>query len=285
MNTDLKSVAGYISSFPVEVQMILQKIREIIHEKAPGASESMAYGMPAYKTGGKPLVYFAAFKNHIGFYATPTGHSAFADELKGYKQGKGSVQFPLNKPIPYDLVGRIVAFRVEENKLKKQAMKGHLEAKFVVERENKKIKVEKKLDAPIKKVWAAWTDSQLMDQWWAPKPWRTKTKTMDFREGGSWLYAMVGPEGEEHWCRADFHTIVPGKSFQGYDAFCDPEGTFNTDLPGSHWKVELSEKESYCLAEIELAFEKVEDLDKNLEMGFKEGFLMALGNLDELLGK
>jgi uncharacterized protein YdhG (YjbR/CyaY superfamily) len=111
----MNEVDKYIDGFPSEVQDILGKIRDLIKEAAPIAVESMAYGMPAYKTGGKPLVYFAAFKNHIGFYATPSGHEQFAKELSGYKQGKGSVQFPVDKPIPYDLIKKIVVFRVKEN--------------------------------------------------------------------------------------------------------------------------------------------------------------------------
>jgi uncharacterized protein YdhG (YjbR/CyaY superfamily) len=101
------------------VQEILKKIRWIIKNCAPDAIESMAYGMPAYKTYGKPLVYFAGFKKHLGFYATPTGHQQFSKELSIYKQGKGSVQFPLDKPIPYDLVQKMVQFRVNENSKKK----------------------------------------------------------------------------------------------------------------------------------------------------------------------
>lgn len=115
MQTDFDSVEEYINSFPEETQLILNNIRKVIKEKAPDAVESISYQMPAYKTQGKPLVYFAAFKNHFGFYATPSGHAEFSDELSNYKQGKGSVQFPLNKPIPYDLIGRIIAFRVREN--------------------------------------------------------------------------------------------------------------------------------------------------------------------------
>ncbi len=113
-------IETYISSFPKEVQLILTRIRSIIHKTAPEAEESMAYGMPAYKLLGKPLVYFAAYPHHIGFYATPTGHEKFASELANYKQGKGSVQFPLDKAIPYDLIERIVAFRVQENTEKKK---------------------------------------------------------------------------------------------------------------------------------------------------------------------
>ncbi len=115
MKMNFKSVDEYISSFPKDIQVILEKVRSSIRTKAPEAVEGIAYGMPAYKTSGKPLVYFAGFKNHIGFYATPTGHSTFKDELSKYKQGKGSVQFPHNKAIPYDLIERIVEFRVKEN--------------------------------------------------------------------------------------------------------------------------------------------------------------------------
>ena len=94
---------------------ILLQIRQIIQDEAPDAVEGFAYQMPSYKTNGMPLVYFAGFKNHIGFYATPSGHTAFSQELSKYKQGKGSVQFPLDKPIPLDLIRQIVAFRVAEN--------------------------------------------------------------------------------------------------------------------------------------------------------------------------
>ena len=114
-----KSVEKYIAQFPLDVQRLLQQIRDIIHEEAVGVEEGISYGMPAYKTYGKPLVYFAAYKKHIGFYATPTGHAEFSDDLSAFKQGKGSVQFPLDKPIPLALIRRIVAFRVKENLLHK----------------------------------------------------------------------------------------------------------------------------------------------------------------------
>ncbi|MHC1708613.1 MAG: iron chaperone [Bacteroidales bacterium] len=115
MNSNIATVDEYIQAFPEEVQILMQKIRAIILEKAPEAAESIAYGMPAYKTKGKPLVYFAGFKNHIGFYALPSGHARFAQRLSEYKQGKGSVQFPLNKPIPFELIEQITEFRVNEN--------------------------------------------------------------------------------------------------------------------------------------------------------------------------
>lgn len=111
----MNAIDIYIASFPDDVREILKRIRHLVLKYAPEAEESITYGMPAYKTNGKPLVYFAAFKNHIGLYATPSGHAAFEEELSVYKRGKGSVQFPLNKPIPYDLIRRIIEFRVIEN--------------------------------------------------------------------------------------------------------------------------------------------------------------------------
>ena len=108
------NVDAYIADFPVDVQAIMQEIRALIKATAPDAEESISYGLPTYKLGGKPLVYFGAYKHHIGFYATPTGHEAFAEDLSKYKQGKGSVQFPLSEPMPMELIERIVRFRIEE---------------------------------------------------------------------------------------------------------------------------------------------------------------------------
>lgn len=108
------TVDDYIRQFPPAVQLILQDIRQVILNAAPGATESIAYNMPAYKLNGKPLIYFAAYEHHIGLYATPSGHAAFAKELAGFKQGKGSVQFPLSQTIPLDLIRKIVTFRCRE---------------------------------------------------------------------------------------------------------------------------------------------------------------------------
>lgn len=118
--TDIKTIDEYLAGFSGEIKERLLLIRKTIKDNAPEAEESIAYQMPAYKLNNKPLVYFAGFKNHIGFYATPTGHLEFAKELAKYKQGKGSVQFPLDEPIPYDLIKRIVKFRVEENQAKRR---------------------------------------------------------------------------------------------------------------------------------------------------------------------
>ncbi len=111
----MNEIDTYIQQFPTDVQEILDTIRKIITNNVTNLEESISYGMPAYKFNKKPLVYFAAYKNHIGFYATPTGHEAFKNELSKYKQGKGSVQFPLNEPIPYALIEKIVQFKMQEN--------------------------------------------------------------------------------------------------------------------------------------------------------------------------
>ncbi len=110
-----KNTDEYISSFPKEVQKLLEQVRMTIKQNAPDAEESISYGMPAFKLNGKPLVYFAGYEHHIGFYATPSGHTEFAEELSKYKQGKGSVQFPINEALPLKLIARIVKFRVKEN--------------------------------------------------------------------------------------------------------------------------------------------------------------------------
>ncbi len=115
MYQKFSTVDQYISSQGPEIQLILSKIRRIILDAHPTIQESIAYMMPAYKLSNKPLVYFAAFQKHIGFYATPTGHSAFAEQLSVYKQGKGSVQFPLNQAIPYALISESVVVRIQEN--------------------------------------------------------------------------------------------------------------------------------------------------------------------------
>lgn len=118
MKTQILSANQYIEQFSEEIQILLRQVQTAIQSKAPEAIESISYGMVAYKFRNKPLVYFAGYKNHIGFYATPNGHTEFKKELSIYKQGKGSVQFPLDKPLPLALIKRIVAFRLKSIKEK-----------------------------------------------------------------------------------------------------------------------------------------------------------------------
>jgi len=157
---------------------------------------------------------------------------------------------------------------------------------FNVDKENNKIQVIREFAAPVSRVWKAWTQQELLDQWWAPKPWTAQTKEMDFREGGKWIYAMVSPEGEKHWARTDFQSVKTLVSFTGLDAFVDEKGNKNTGLPESSWKVEFDESSiTTTLVSVEIEYDSSEDLEKILEMGFIEGFSAALQNLDELLAE
>jgi uncharacterized protein YdhG (YjbR/CyaY superfamily) len=120
INTRSKEIDQFIAGFPKEVQEILEKVRETVREAAPEADETINYGIPTFTLNGN-LVHFSAFKNHIGFYPTPSGIEKFKKELSAYEMAKGSVKFPLVQPIPYDLIARIVEFRVKENREKAEA--------------------------------------------------------------------------------------------------------------------------------------------------------------------
>ena len=120
MRTTYRTIDEYVKTFPADAQKILEKIREVIREAAPEAVETINYQIPTFKLNGN-LVHFGAFSKHIGFYPTSSGTEKFQKEISPYKSGKGSVQFPLDKPIPYDLIRKIVLFRVKENNEKKKA--------------------------------------------------------------------------------------------------------------------------------------------------------------------
>jgi len=120
MNTDPvapQTIDDYIANFPKDIQDILEKIRAVVKAAAPGAEEKISYQMPTFFLNGN-LVHFAAFKKHIGLYPTPSGITEFNDELSAYVKAKGSIQFPLDQPIPYELIGKIVEFRAQENRNK-----------------------------------------------------------------------------------------------------------------------------------------------------------------------
>jgi uncharacterized protein YdhG (YjbR/CyaY superfamily) len=116
------TIDEYIAGFPEDVQKILTRVRAVIHTAAPDAKEKISYQMPTFFLNGN-LVHFAAFKHHIGFYPTPSGVTEFMPELEKYEKSKGAIQFPLDQPIPYDLIGRITSFRVKESLEKAQAKK------------------------------------------------------------------------------------------------------------------------------------------------------------------
>lgn len=160
-----------------------------------------------------------------------------------------------------------------------------LKMEFKIDREKRTIMVEKEFAAPLDVVWSAWTRAETLDKWWAPKPWKAKTKRMNFRENGSWLYAMQSPEGEKHYALAEYKEIVQEQRFVGLDSFCDENGVVNEDLPKSTWRVEFEPEGSHTLVTIETKYATEEALEAILNMGFQEGFTASLLQLDEHLEK
>lgn len=154
---------------------------------------------------------------------------------------------------------------------------------FTVDKEAKKIRVERSFEAPLDIVWQAFTDPVITDQWWAPKPWRAETKSQDFRVGGKWIYSMVSPEGERHWCFFEYKSIDPKKSYSGMDAFSDENGVINSSMPRMNWYNAFTGKDESTVVNIDISFNDLADLEKIMEMGFKEGFTAGLENLDEYL--
>lgn len=154
---------------------------------------------------------------------------------------------------------------------------------FIADKENKTISVKREYAAALPLVWDAYTKSEILDQWWAPKPWKAKTKSMDFKVGGRWLYAMVGPGGEEHWSIADYKQIIDQKSFSVSDAFTDKDGNINKAMPQSSWQVAFSGEGNKTLVEFKIMFSSAEQLQAILDTGFEQGLTSAMVNLDELL--
>jgi uncharacterized protein YndB with AHSA1/START domain len=164
-------------------------------------------------------------------------------------------------------------------------MTSNLQFDFSVNKENKTINVKREFAANVDLVWDAWTKPEILDLWWAPKPYHVETKSMDFREGGTWLYAMISPEDIAHWCRADYKKIEPQKKFSALDAFCDEDGKVTEDFPRSLWNTSFAGKGDTTTVDIAIEYDNLADLEKIMQMGFKEGFTAGLNNLDEYLEK
>lgn len=162
-------------------------------------------------------------------------------------------------------------------------MNSNLQFDFIVNKEEQTVHVKRAFDANLEMVWEAWTNPEILDLWWAPKPFRAETKSMDFREGGMWLYAMVSPENVKHWCKNDYHKIIHQSMFSGLDAFCDEDGIVNTNMPRTAWTNVFSEAGNTTLVNITAKYDNLSDLEKVMEMGFQQGLTMALENLDQYL--
>ncbi len=152
---------------------------------------------------------------------------------------------------------------------------------FKVNNEKKCIEVTREFAAELLLVWDAWTNPEILDLWWAPKPYKTITESMDFKIGGSWLYYMISPENEKHWCRADYKQIEQHKMFSGLDAFCSESGEVNTTFPRSLWTNSFNQNKNVTTVSIVIQYDSLDDLKKIIELGFKEGFTMAIQNLDQ----
>ncbi len=153
---------------------------------------------------------------------------------------------------------------------------------FTVNKENKTITVNREFDAKLSLVWDAYTQSEILDQWWAPKPWKAKTKSMEFKEGGHWHYAMCGPSGEVHWAITTYQTIEHQKLFNGVDSFTDENAIVNKMLPQSKWEVSFKNKDAKTFVTTNILFDSLDQLETIIKMGFKEGYTMAMNSLDEL---
>ena len=156
---------------------------------------------------------------------------------------------------------------------------------FTVDKENLTVKVERSFDAPLDLVWAAWTEAALLEQWWGPKPYRAETKSMDFKEGGRWLYAMVGPQGERHWGLKSFSKIEPRKSFTYRSFFCDENGSVSPAAAGSTWVNSFVESNGTTLVTNDILCDTLAHLEAQIKMGFKEGYSVGLDQLEELVAR
>ena len=160
-------------------------------------------------------------------------------------------------------------------------MKNNLLFDFTVDKATKTVFVNKEFDADLSLVWDAFTKQEILDQWWAPKPWESKTKIMDFKVGGRRFYAMVSPEGQEHWSIQKYTSISPKTNFKYLNAFADKDE--NPELPGSDWDLNFSEQTGTTKVSITIYNESLERMEKMIEMGFQGGFAMTLTYLEGLL--
>lgn len=162
-------------------------------------------------------------------------------------------------------------------------MKNNLLFDFTVDKTTKTVFVNREFAVGLSLVWDAFTKQEILDQWWAPKPWVSKTKFMDFKVGGRRFYAMVSPEGQEHWSIQEFTSISPTTNFKILSAFADKDEKINTEMPSSNWDLNFSEQNGTTKVSITIEHKALADLEKMIEMGFQGGFTMTLNYLESLL--
>ena len=160
-------------------------------------------------------------------------------------------------------------------------MKDDLLFDFTVDKANKMVYVTREFAADLALVWDAYTKKEILDQWWAPKPWMSKTKVMNFEVGGRRFYAMVSPEGVERWAIQKYTSITPKTNFKLFNTFADKDE--NPELPGSEWDLNFSEQDGKTKVSTAIYNESLERLERMIEFGFKEGTMATMKNLEDLL--
>ena len=160
-------------------------------------------------------------------------------------------------------------------------MKNNFPVELTVDKASKTVHVTKEFNAQLPLVWDAFTKQEILDQWWAPKPYLSKTKVMDFKAGGRRFYAMVSPEGQENWQLQKYTSITPKTNFSYFSAFADKDE--NPHLPGSDWDLTFTEHNGITKVSISITNDSLERMEKMIEMGFKEGFTMTLNYLDDII--
>ena len=161
-------------------------------------------------------------------------------------------------------------------------MNNNLLFDFTVDKDAKMVFITREFDADQSTVWDAFTKAEILDQWVAPKPFVSRTKAMDFKVGGRRFYAMVSPEGHERWAVQKYTSITPKTNFKMFNAFSDKDE--NVELPGSEWNYTFSEQDGKTTVRITIYNESRERMEKMIEMGFKQGFMMSMANLESVLG-
>ena len=152
---------------------------------------------------------------------------------------------------------------------------------FTVDKATKTVSITREFDAELSLVWDAFTKKEILDQWWAPKPFSSRTKVLDFKVGGRRFYAMVSPEGQERWVIQKYTSISPKTNFKFLNAFADKDE--NPQLPGSEWDLTFSEQNGKTKVSITIYNESLARMEKMIEMGFTEGFKISMNNLENLL--
>jgi uncharacterized protein YndB with AHSA1/START domain len=162
-------------------------------------------------------------------------------------------------------------------------MKNNLLFDFTVDKANNKVLINREFAAEHSLVWDAFTKQEILDQWWAPAPWVSKTKSMDFKVGGRRFYAMVGPEGQEHYSIEKFTSITPKTHLKWLSSFADKDENINPEFPTSEWELNFTEENGTTKVAITIQHKTLADIEMHIQMGFREGFTMTLNELETLL--